>query len=94
MRVKQTVEMSGETLLPPVWRSVGNGLTDKGELEIWVCEGSCLMAKKSPCAGSRINFSWPYKTLLYAINTHLLANKTLAPTHNTKLVLLFLPFAF
>ena len=36
MRVKQTVEMSGESLLLPVWRSVGSGLTGKGELDVWV----------------------------------------------------------
>ena len=36
MRVKWTVEMSGESLLPPVWRSVGGGLTGKGELDVWI----------------------------------------------------------
>ena len=56
MRVKGTVEMSGETLLPPVWRSVGSGLTGKGELDVWVCEGSCLMARKSPWDGSRMGW--------------------------------------
>ena len=35
MRVKRTVEMSGESLLPPVWRSVGSELTGKGELNVW-----------------------------------------------------------
>ena len=28
--------MSGESLLPPVWRSVGSGLTGKGGLDLWV----------------------------------------------------------
>ena len=36
MRVKWTVEMSGESLLLLVWRSVGSGLTSKGGLDVRV----------------------------------------------------------
>ena len=35
MRVRRTVEVSGESLLLPVWRSAGSGLTGKGELNVW-----------------------------------------------------------
>ena len=28
--------MSSESLLLPVWRSVGSGFTGKGELDVWV----------------------------------------------------------
>ena len=30
------LRMVGESLLLPVWRSVGGGLTGQGELDIWV----------------------------------------------------------
>ena len=39
-------------------------------------------------------FSWPHKTLLHAIDTHVLADKTLPATQITKLVLLLLPPCF
>ena len=32
----QTVEMGGESLLLPVWRSVGGGFTGRGEFDAWV----------------------------------------------------------
>ena len=35
MHVRRTVEMSGESLFLPVWRSAGSGLTGKGELDVW-----------------------------------------------------------
>ena len=28
--------MGGDSLLVPVWRSVGDGFTSKGELDVWV----------------------------------------------------------
>ena len=28
--------MGGDSVLVPVWRSVGDGLTGKGELDVWV----------------------------------------------------------
>ena len=30
------LSMDGHSLLLPVWRSVGDGFTDKGELDVWV----------------------------------------------------------
>ena len=32
----RTVEDGGESLLLPVWRSVGNGFAGKRDLDIWV----------------------------------------------------------
>ena len=32
----RTVEDGGESLLLPVWRSVGSGFTGKGEMDFWV----------------------------------------------------------
>ena len=34
--VARLLRMSGESLLLPVWRSVGGGFTGKGELDPWV----------------------------------------------------------
>ena len=31
-----TVEMGGESLLLPVWRSVGGGFTGTGDFDAWV----------------------------------------------------------
>ena len=30
------LRMGGESLLLPLWRSVGGGFTGKGELDVWV----------------------------------------------------------
>ena len=34
--VSKLLRMSAESLLLPVWRSVGGGFTGKGELDAWV----------------------------------------------------------
>ena len=34
--VGRLLRMDGESLLLPVWRSVGGGFTGKGKLDVWV----------------------------------------------------------
>ena len=34
--VRRLLRMGGESLLLPVWRSVGGGFTGKGEFDAWV----------------------------------------------------------
>ena len=34
--VGRLLRMGGESLLLPVWRSVGGGCTGKGDLDVWV----------------------------------------------------------
>ena len=34
--VGRLLRMGGESLLLPVWRSVGGGFTGKGDLDVWV----------------------------------------------------------
>ena len=34
--VGRLLRMNGDSLLVPVWRSVGDGFTKKGELDVWL----------------------------------------------------------
>ena len=41
--------MGGGSVLVPVWRSVGDGFTGKGELDLWVARAGNVTAREPPC---------------------------------------------
>ena len=44
------VEMGGESLLLPVWRSVGGGFTGRGKFDAWVVRAVIL------CRDKKLNY--------------------------------------
>ena len=52
--LSRLLRMGGDSWLVPVWRSVGDGFTDKGESDVWVVRTG--ISRPGNLHGSRMGF--------------------------------------